>query len=83
MTNKTNNVLYVGVTDDIVERVKEHQLKKYPDSFTAKYNCNKLVYFEEHKIASNALKREKQLKKWKREWKINLIITVSSFIEYD
>lgn len=46
MTNKPNGVLYIGVTDNIEERVKEHKLKVYPKSFTAKYNCNKLVYFE-------------------------------------
>ncbi len=73
MTNRTNSVIYIGVTDNIEERAKEHKLKKYPDSFTAKYNCNKLVYFEEHEIAEAAIKRESQIKKWKREWKINLI----------
>lgn len=73
MTNKTNSVLYVGVTYNIEERAKEHKLKKYPESFTAKYNCNKFVYFEEHYIAETATKRERQLKKWKREWKINLV----------
>ena len=77
MTNKTNSVLYIGVTENIEERVKEHKLKKYPNSFTAKYNCNKLVYFEEHEIADTALKREKQLKKWKRDWKINLIVNMN------
>ena len=77
MTNKTNSVLYVGVTDDVEERVKEHKLKKYPNSFTAKYNCNKLVYFEEHNIVETALSREKQLKKWKRDWKINLIVDMN------
>lgn len=73
MTNKTDSVLYVGVTDDIVERFKEHKLKKYPKSFTAKFNCDKLVYFEEHTNPSQAMRREKQIKKWKRDWKINLI----------
>lgn len=77
MTNKTNSFLYIGVTDDIEERTKEHTLKKYPNSFTAKYNCNKLVYFEEHDIAEIALSREKQLKKWKRDWKINLIVDMN------
>ena len=77
MTNKTNSVLYVGVTDDVEERAKEHKLKKYPNSFTAKYNCNKLVYFEKHNIVETALSREKQLKKWKRDWKINLIVDMN------
>ncbi|GAA4280160.1 GIY-YIG nuclease family protein [Gaetbulibacter aestuarii] len=73
MTNKPNGVLYIGVTNNIEERVKEHKLKIYPKSFTAKYNCNKLVYFEEFDKGSEAEKRETQFKKWKRNWKIELI----------
>jgi len=73
MTNKNNSVLYIGITDNIEERTKEHKLKKYPDSFTAKYNCSKLVYFEEFNLLEEATKREKQFKKWKRDWKIILI----------
>lgn len=73
MTNKKDGVLYIGVTDNLDERVKEHKLKVYPKSFTAKYNCNKLVYFEEFVEANEATKREKQFKKWKREWKVKLI----------
>lgn len=73
MTNKPNGVLYIGVTNNIDERVKEHKLKIHPKSFTAKYNCNKLVYFEEFERASEAEKREMQFKKWKRNWKIELV----------
>ena len=73
ITNKPNGVLYIGVTNNIEERVKEHKLKIYPKSFTAKYNCDKLVYFEEFKSGDKAVVREKQFKKWKRDWKINLI----------
>ena len=73
MTNKPNGVLYIGVTDNLDERVKEHKLKVYPQSFTAKYNCDKLVYFEEFEDGLEAVEREKQMKKWKRDWKINLI----------
>jgi putative endonuclease len=73
MTNKFQGVLYVGVTDNIDERVKEHKLKVYPKSFTAKYNCDNLVYIEEFSDGNEAAKREKKLKKWKREWKIKLI----------
>lgn len=73
MTNKPNGVIYIGVTDNIEERIKEHKLKLYPNSFTAKYNCNKLVYFEEITDAINANNREKRMKKWKRDWKIKLI----------
>lgn len=72
-TNKPLGVLYIGVTNDIDERVKEHKLKVNPKAFTARYNCDKLIYFEEFKNGSDASKREKQFKKWKRQWKINLI----------
>lgn len=73
LTNKTNNVLYIGVTNDISSRIEEHKTKVYPESFTARYNCNKLVYFEELENGTSASLREKQMKKWNREWKIKLI----------
>ena len=73
MANKPNGVIYIGVTDNIQERIKEHKLKVYPKSFTAKYNCDKLVHFEEFENDNKAGKREKQFKKWKRDWKIELI----------
>jgi putative endonuclease len=73
MTNKPNGVIYIGVTNNIEERIKEHKLKVYPKSFTAKYNCDKLIYFEEFENGSEAEKRERQFKKWKRDWKIELI----------
>lgn len=73
MTNKSNSVLYIGCTNTIEERVKEHKLKVYPQSFTAKYNCCKLVYFEEYDNGAVASKQEKNLKKWKRAWKVKLI----------
>lgn len=73
MANKPNGVIYIGVTDNIEERVKEHKLKVYPKSFTSKYNCDKLVYFEEFKQGDEAMLREEQFKKWKRDWKIKLI----------
>jgi putative endonuclease len=73
MSNKPQGVIYVGVTNNLLERVKEHKLKIYPNSFTAKYNCDKLIYFEEWEDGFEATVREKQLKKWKRDWKVNLI----------
>lgn len=73
MSNRPNGVLYVGVTDNLDERVKEHKLKLYPRSFTAKYNCDKLIYFEEFDDGQEAVKRERQMKKWKRVWKVKLI----------
>ncbi len=73
MTNKQNKVLYIGLTNNIEERVKEHRLKVYPKSFTARYNCDKLVYIEEYEDSAEASKRERQFKKWNRAWKIELI----------
>ena len=73
MANKPNGVIYIGVTDNIDERVKEHKLKVFSKSFTAKYNCDKLVYFEEFENGEAAVTRERQFKKWKRGWKIKLI----------
>ncbi len=73
MSNKPNGVLYIGITDNFDERVKEHKLKIDLKSFTAKYNCDKLIYFEEFENGSAASVREVQFKKWKREWKIKLI----------
>ncbi len=73
MRNKPNGLIYIGVTDNLQERVKEHKFKMYPNSFTAKYNCDKLVYFEKLDNGAKASRREKQFKKWKRAWKISLI----------
>lgn len=72
MTNKGNNVFYVGFTNDLKRRVFEHKNKINP-GFTAMYKCNKLIYFEEHNQAEQGIQREKLLKKWKREWKKELI----------
>lgn len=73
LTNKNNTVLYTGFTDDIVRRVDEHKRKEFSKSFTSRYNCDKLVYFECFELAQDAMLREKQLKRYKREWKENLI----------
>ncbi len=73
LTNKSNEVLYIGVTNNIDSRIEEHKTKAYPDSFTARYNCNKLVYFEEFESGTKEWLREKQMKKWNRDWKIKLI----------
>ena len=66
MSNPTNTVLYIGVTNNIARRVWEHK-NKIEKGFTEKYNCTKLVYCEETDNVTNALEREKQLKNWKRE----------------
>jgi len=72
MTNKANATLYIGVTSDLIKRVYEHK-NSFVDSFTKKYNTKKLVYFEVYDSIESAISREKQLKNWKREWKIELI----------
>jgi putative endonuclease len=73
MTNKRHTVLYTGVTNNLEERVFDHKVKRNKRSFTARYNCDQLVYFEEYINIKEAIQREKQLKKYLREWKNNLI----------
>jgi len=73
MTNVYNTVLYVGVTSDLFSRVIQHRDKFYPKSFTAKYNCYKLVYYCFYPTIIEAIANEKRLKKWNRDWKIKLI----------
>lgn len=73
IANKNNNVLYVGVTSDLIGRIKKHKDKFYPKSFSAKYNCDKLVYFERFHSIQEAIAREKQIKKYRREKKDALI----------
>ena len=72
LTNKINTVFYIGVTDDLKRRLYEHK-NELIDGFTKKYKLKKLVYFEEYQDINEAIKREKQLKNWHRDWKINLI----------
>jgi len=72
LTNKTNKVLYIGVTNNLVRRMLEHK-NKLVDGFSKRYNLDKLVYYEITNDIHSALEREKQLKNWHREWKINLI----------
>ncbi|TAK03326.1 GIY-YIG nuclease family protein [Patescibacteria group bacterium] len=72
LTNVTNRVLYTGITNNLVRRVYEHR-QKVVKGFTAKYNVNKLVYFEASAGAYEAITREKQIKGWVRRKKIALI----------
>jgi putative endonuclease len=72
LTNKTNSVLYIGVTNDIKRRVTKHKSGEV-DGFTKRYNVTKPVYCEEHKDPEVAIKREKQLKGWTKDKKIRLI----------
>ena len=73
MTNQLNTVLYTGVTSELEYRCMQHRNKNYPDSFTAKYNVNKLVYYERFGNPADAIAREKQIKGGSRKKKINLI----------
>jgi len=72
MTNYSETSLYIGVTNNLQKRVWEHK-NKVVDGFTKKYNVNKLVYYELTDSIDSAINREKQLKRWHRDWKINLI----------
>ncbi len=73
MTNKHNTVLYTGVTNNLPRRIFEHKKHLAKDSFTAKYNIEKLIYFEETTDVKAALEREKQIKSWSRDRKTDLI----------
>jgi putative endonuclease len=73
MTNQNNTVLYVGITSELENRCIQHRNKNYPDSFSAKYNVNKLVYCERFGNAIDAIAREKQIKAGARKKKINPI----------
>ena len=72
MTNKNNNVIYIGVTNDLERRIREHR-GGLCDGFTKKYCINKLIYTEEYSDVNEAIAREKQLKGWSREKKNQLV----------
>ena len=76
ITNWNNNVMYIGVTNDLVRRLYEHKNKFY-DGFTKKYNLNKLVYFELFIDINEAIRREKEIKKWRREKKNKLVESIN------
>ncbi len=72
LTSKPHGTLYVGVTSDLLRRVWEHKSKTVP-GVTSRYDVGRLVWFENHKIWESAIRREKQIKEWRRDWKIELI----------
>jgi putative endonuclease len=72
LANKRNGTLYVGITSNIVLRVEQHKNKQIK-GFTSRYSVDKLVYYESHLMAVDAIKREKLIKKWRRKWKLILI----------
>ena len=72
LTNWNNKVMYIGITNNLIRRVYEHK-NKLVKGFTEKYNVNKLVYFEETRDVIAAITREKEIKKWRREKKDQLV----------
>ena len=67
-----NGTLYVGMTDDLAVRIWEHKTKARP-GFTARYGCNQLAWFETFETREAAFRRERQIKEWRRRWKLRLI----------
>ena len=80
MSNKNLTTFYIGVTNDLERRVKEHKSGE-GSTFTSKYNLDYLVYYEIISDIKTAIRREKQLKRWHREWKINLIKELNPTLE--
>jgi len=78
ITNKPNGVLYIGMSKRLKTRIYQHINKVHKSTFSARYNLNRLVCFENFEIKEDALKRERQLKKWNRDWKIELIEKTNS-----
>lgn len=77
MTNNNRTTLYIGVTNDLCRRIYEHKNHLIKDSFTDRYNLEYCIYFEEFSSLSMAINREKELKKWNRQKKEDLIIKVN------
>jgi len=75
--SKRNGTLYIGVTSNLLKRVYEHK-NDLASGFTKKYQIHRLVYYEVHTDIRQAVTREKQMKKWKRQWKIELIEKANS-----
>ena len=76
LSNFNKTVFYTGVTSDLTKRMYEH-VNKLADGFTSKYNINQLLYYEVHAEILIAIQREKTIKRWRRDWKWNLIDSVN------
>jgi len=76
LSNKRNGTLYIGITSNLKKRIYEHK-EKLIEGFTKKYAVDKLVYYESTSDANRAILREKQMKKWKRSWKVKLIESIN------
>ena len=72
LASKRNGTLYIGTTNDLVRRIYEHKQNLVP-GFTQQYGVHRLVYYEQTTDSYSAIKRERRLKKWKRQWKLTLI----------
>ena len=72
MASNRNGTLYIGMTSDLLHRMQRHR-RGSGSKFVKEYNVKKLVYYEKHKCEEDAVEKEKQMKKWKRQWKIRLI----------
>ena len=72
LSSKRNGTLYTGITSNLLKRVYEHK-HRLVEGFTKKYKVHSLVWYEVHESAESAIMREKQIKKWKRDWKLKLI----------
>jgi len=91
LASKKNGTVYIGMTNNIERRVFEHK-NKLVKGFTSKYNVTLLVYYKSYSEVLDALKKEKQMKKWNRQWKIDLIeignpdwmdLAVDWYLDYD
>jgi len=77
-TNPSKSTLYIGVTNDLSTRIRQHKENRgKPNTFAGKYYCYNLIYFERFGDINHAIEREKELKKWRREKKVNLIVTMN------
>jgi putative endonuclease len=76
ITNKPKGVLYIGVTNNLARRIYEHK-EKLIEGFSKEYKLTNLVYAEEYRSSIDAITREKQLKRWHRDWKINLVESIN------
>ena len=76
LASRRNGTLYIGMTDDLIRRVWEHRTGVVP-GFTRKYRTKMLVWYEQHETRETAFQRERQLKKWNRAWKLELIERVN------
>ncbi len=72
LASKKNGTIYIGVTSNLIQRIWQHKNNQV-EGFTKKYNVHTLVYYEQHEEMESAIIRENQMKKWKRDWKIQLI----------